>query len=154
MGPFDKNPRDQSTDDGPYFLTDLLAELNHLQDKQEGIESKLSQLNKDHRTSQLRLEAIEKTLKAIGVRESDLVISAAKTEALRLGQRNTATAFLAVAVPIVVVFLAWFIPAAMVAIRHAQIEEERIDHPNGQYGPPVPQRLLREGNKKFTPWYN
>lgn len=144
MGFSDDNLESNNTDNGPLFISDLVKELQQLQKQQKQIESQIVQLSEEHRDFQSRIDDIETAIKTSEVRETGLVVDAAKNEALRIGQRNTATAFLAVIGPIVVVFLAWFIPAAMMAIKHAQVEEERMNNlPPQQYGPPAPTKQLQ-----------
>lgn len=136
-----------STDDGPRFLSDLIREFHHLQEQQKGIEKRLQKFTEENSFVVRRLDAVENTLRNIGIREGDLATDFARAEGRKIGQRNVVTLVGVIVIPLSIAFMAWFIPASLDAIRHSRVEEERWrleDFRNPpQFGPELPPRLQR-----------
>lgn len=140
----------RSADDGPWFLSDLIRDLEHLRQQQQGTEKRLEETAREHRQIERRIDAIENTLRAIGCRESDLSADLAAAEGRRQGQNRLMTALTAPAL----LLAAWFLSLTWYAIQHAQNAEpgrqqrlreefQRRELPP-QMGPPVPDRLKQK----------
>lgn len=148
---------------GPGFLSDLIRDMAHLRQQQEGMEAKMSRLNSEHERCSRRLDAIESTLRAIGCRETDLVADITRREAamaaenaerdakaleeaaLAKGRMLGQRALLAALVPVGLLFAGWFLSLVWFAVIHAERDEPvrlRQESPP-QMGPPVPERLRR-----------
>jgi hypothetical protein len=141
-----KENQGNSTDDGPRFLSDLIREFAHLKNQQISIEKKIQEFIKENNFIVKRIDAIEGTLRAIGVREGDLATDFAKAEGRKIGQRNILALVGVIVVPISIAFMAWFIPATLNAIKHSTVEEERwrledLRNPPPQFGPELPPRF-------------
>ena len=140
-----KENQGNSTDDGPRFLSDLIREFEHLKDQQVAIEKKLQEFARENNFIVKRIDAVENTLRAIGVREGDLATDFARAEGKKIGQRNMVTLVGVIIVPLSIAFLAWFVPATLEAIKHSTVEEERwrledLRNPP-QFGPELPPRF-------------
>jgi uncharacterized protein YhaN len=140
---------------GPYLLSDLLAEIRCVRQKQQSaaekmakIEEKYAQLHEEHAKCGERIDELESRLREIAGEKKELENNVEKVrlaqvaeESRRIGQRVVLTVVVLTVAPFVIAFLSWWVPETLKAIRHALVEEEawrmRQDPYKPNIGPPV-----------------
>lgn len=134
-----------STDDGPQFLSELLRDFHHLMQQQQAVEEKLMRLGAEQGQIRKRLDAVENTLRAIGIRENDLATRESARRAMIQGRNGALLMIVRLAGPLLVAVSSWVAIQLMFAVQHARMDELINGPPQRkprQYVvPPVPQQL-------------
>lgn len=116
-------------------MSDIVANLQRLHERQKVVEKKLAEYSDEHERLQERILVLESALANLEQESGESDIKEAREDGIKQGEEKTMNFVKTVLLPIVIGFLSWFLPATLEAIKHSIVDETL--HPSGkQTGPP------------------